>query len=899
MKEVATKYAQAGYRVLWTYGIVRDEETGQLRCTCPDPGGPACSPGKHPLYGGHGVHDATTDPDVIATWPDDCNIGLACTDTFVVIDIDDPGIAAMLLEPEIGLRDQVTVSTTGRGLHLYLQCAPTKNGILKRGDTGARLGEVRADGYYVMAPPSIHYTGKQYTFIGTTLLEGGPTRIQTDAWDYVREVLSWVNVEIKDKRESVRIKRDGPIPPAELPFETTNATLLSQLSETHPVSDRSAALFRLACDIVREARSLEHDLDRNVLAGVIRSVDELRGRTHPKGPKYARRDNADDYYWDIAVEAERSVGFEAEQTPEQAEEKQAARGSYYYDEAAGFIDNRNPKYPRRIANFEPRIDEQIIHWTGDGMDMRQYWLMSLRRGQEQVVVELAPEDYEDARRLERAIRRVLPTHFIIEEKQGGQLDVGMRWYSGKRPIRQAYAATGWLPDRDAFLIPGMVGAVTADGVDPTVTFEPTDRLPGAMALTRIVQQDADLQETARLLFTSVPARILMPILSQILAAPLCSVGFDNRSLVHVYGPSNTYKTALTTSLMSIYGFASPASLGVDSWATSTEKALLSKLYAYRDLPVLIDDFKAGTISEERVIAMVQGYGDARGRATLTRDRRFQEANPPRGLMISTGEDVWQNQRSALSRTVIVHIEQGAITLASMQTLAEAAKTGKLGALGLSWIRWLTAQGRAKLARYLEEETEARRPKIQELVGESTPRVVSNITGLFVVSRLFSEFVREVIPEFAEELRKIMAEGWSWQFSASRQQINSADAIAPLQQVINALSESLSAGEICLRPKTSKDAWFGMQGSKIAGYVYGDWALLSEWLTFAWFSEQRGRQRRSVGFDWDQVVKAAKAMYPSELQGKPVYLPDQEVRKRMLAVPLSELADEPVTAPAAE
>ena len=106
----------------------------------------------------NGVKDATTDPDLVRRWfaDDALNVGIACgAPGPTVLDIDAPARAPQLLAE----LDAPTVATA-RGQHLYFA------GI----DTGTRrldYGELRARGSYVVAPPSIHPSGKFYTWTAT------------------------------------------------------------------------------------------------------------------------------------------------------------------------------------------------------------------------------------------------------------------------------------------------------------------------------------------------------------------------------------------------------------------------------------------------------------------------------------------------------------------------------------------------------------------------------------------------------------------------------------------------------------------------------------------------------------------------------------------------------------
>jgi hypothetical protein len=123
--------------------------------------------GKRPLgrLAPHGLKDAATDPDVITKWwaaEPAANIGLTTGDLFDVLDIDGPdGHASLVME--MAETDEPiwgpTTCTGGGGWHAFV--APT--------GLGNRAGFVpkcdwRGVGGYIVAPPSVHPNGRQYTW---------------------------------------------------------------------------------------------------------------------------------------------------------------------------------------------------------------------------------------------------------------------------------------------------------------------------------------------------------------------------------------------------------------------------------------------------------------------------------------------------------------------------------------------------------------------------------------------------------------------------------------------------------------------------------------------------------------------------------------------------------------
>lgn len=161
----ALAYARRGWRVFPLHGIVNGA------CTC---GRAECSsPGKHPLVR-RGLYAATCDFRVIKAWWrkwGSANVGIATGSEsgIVVVDVDLPRAADSLEQLVHKLPSTLTGLTGGGGLHL----------IYRRGSgdlrcTSARLPgieadlpgiDLRANGGYIVAPPSVHISGSRYEWL--------------------------------------------------------------------------------------------------------------------------------------------------------------------------------------------------------------------------------------------------------------------------------------------------------------------------------------------------------------------------------------------------------------------------------------------------------------------------------------------------------------------------------------------------------------------------------------------------------------------------------------------------------------------------------------------------------------------------------------------------------------
>jgi hypothetical protein len=159
----AVQYAGRGWPVLPVQWVMTSGVCSCQRADC-------AGPGKHPLTA-HGVNDATTDLEVIQRWWPKANVGIAtgAVSGLVVVDIDPrhggDGTLDHLLEEHGRLPDTVEVLTGGGGRHLYF--AHPGGRVLSK--TIAPGVDVKGDGGYVVAPPSVHASGRRYEWEASSL----------------------------------------------------------------------------------------------------------------------------------------------------------------------------------------------------------------------------------------------------------------------------------------------------------------------------------------------------------------------------------------------------------------------------------------------------------------------------------------------------------------------------------------------------------------------------------------------------------------------------------------------------------------------------------------------------------------------------------------------------------
>jgi hypothetical protein len=109
----------------------------------------------------HGVKDATTDIAQVTEWwtvEPEANIGVATGGGRFVLDLDSFEARERLEAAGIVIPADAPVATTGKGAHIWFAgTMGNRTGVVEKVD-------VRGDGGYVVAPPSVHPNGGTYTW---------------------------------------------------------------------------------------------------------------------------------------------------------------------------------------------------------------------------------------------------------------------------------------------------------------------------------------------------------------------------------------------------------------------------------------------------------------------------------------------------------------------------------------------------------------------------------------------------------------------------------------------------------------------------------------------------------------------------------------------------------------
>jgi putative DNA primase/helicase len=224
-------------------------EDGKSRCPC---GNPNCkAKGKEPLTD-HGYLDATTDEETTRAYfrkYPRCNIGIPTGEVsgLLVLDIDGPeGQKSLLaLEEKYGALPATLTSATGRiegGEHRFFRY-PEASEIRspKLGPEFPKI-DVLGNGHYVVAPPSVHKSGKTYAWVDETA-------------EIAELPQAWVEFLVKAQRRKETGKTVGK----------ARGKTMNGEEEKIPKGSRNNRLHEIACSLVHKGKPKDFVLE-SVLA---------------------------------------------------------------------------------------------------------------------------------------------------------------------------------------------------------------------------------------------------------------------------------------------------------------------------------------------------------------------------------------------------------------------------------------------------------------------------------------------------------------------------------------------------------------------------------------------------------------------------------------------------------
>ena len=389
-------------------------------------------------------------------------------------------------------------------------------------------------------------------------------------------------------------------------------------------------------------------------------------------------------------------------------------------------------------------------------------------------------------------------HAIIFPNQKDYARAAIQCFSMDAEERNVYAHTGWRKIDGTWNFLHAGGAVDASGEVAGVNV----RLPGSLELFKLLLPESNEEEilavrSSLFLVEGIPPSIGFPILAAVFRAVLGDADFA----LHLAGETGAFKSELASVAQQFFGVGMNRKHLPGSWS-STANALEALVFHAKDVLVGIDDFAPqGNVADvaryhaaaDRVF---RAAGNQAGRGRLDSTAQLREPKPPRGLILSTGEEIPRGH-SIRARLFILELSKGMISPSALTAMQAAAQSGDYArALG-GFVRWLA--GRLDEARtgFEQRVNQLRLNALGNTAHARTPDIVSSLQAAF---EMFVEFAQSCGAVDSSLAEKLAAECWRALLESAIAQSKHHAASEPAARFVSLLGTCLSSGRAHLASK---------------------------------------------------------------------------------------------------
>lgn len=188
-----------------------------------------------------------------------------------------------------------------------------------------------------------------------------------------------------------------------------------------------------------------------------------------------------------------------------------------------------------------------------------------------------------------------------------------------------------------------------------------------------------------------PLALTAPLLAAAYMPPVACPDFG----FHLVGPSGAFKSELAALAQQHYGAGLDRRHLPAGWS-STGNALEGLAFAAKDALLVVDDFApTGTSTDVQRLhreadRLFRGIGNGAGRQRMSADTSLRPHKPPRGTIVSTGEDT-PNGISLRARLVVLEVEPDAVDRDRLTACQRDAAQGLYAGALAAYVRWLAGR----------------------------------------------------------------------------------------------------------------------------------------------------------------------------------------------------------------
>jgi hypothetical protein len=372
------------------------------------------------------------------------------------------------------------------------------------------------------------------------------------------------------------------------------------------------------------------------------------------------------------------------------------------------------------------------------------------------------------------------------------LRVALQLLSGDVPRQIVYGHTGWREVGDEWVYLHGGGAIGRDGPAAGVEVALPDALgrfvlpgpPDGPALVEAVRASLGMLDGL------APDRVAFPLLAAVYRAVLGPADFA----LQLSGPTGCFKTEAAALAQQHYGAGMNSRNLPGSWS-STGNALEAVAFAAADALLTVDDFAptGSTADVQRfhreADRLLRAQGNRAGRGRCRTDGSPRPARFPRGLIVSTGEDVPRGQ-SLRSRLFDVDISPGDVKTARLTACQRDAAAGLYAQTLAGFVRWLAPRYENLRSRLGQEAADLRDKARAEGQHARTPGIVADLA---LGMKYFLAFAVEAGAITSHERDDLDRRCWAALGEAAAAQAEHVQAAEPSGRFLGLLAGVIASG----------------------------------------------------------------------------------------------------------
>ncbi len=436
-----------------------------------------------------------------------------------------------------------------------------------------------------------------------------------------------------------------------------------------------------------------------------------------------------------------------------------------------------------LANFRARIVKDML--LDDGEQHHREFEIEVELGGLKLAVTVTAAEFNRM----TWVLKMLGPEAIIYPGQQQHARAAIQCLSTNIRQERVFTHMGWRKHGADWVYLHAGGAL---GADPTAS-EVQVRVPIALQEYRIAEpSDPDpgvraIRDSLRILDVA-PDRITFPLLAGVYRAALGGAAFS----LFLAGRSGVFKSTMAALCQQHFGAEMDAAHLPANFA-STANSVEMLAFLAKDALLVVDDFAPTGLPGDRELRGIaerifRAAGNQQGRSRMSNGQTSASSQPPRALVLATGEEVPKGL-SIRSRLLIINVNPGEVDTVALTECQEAALQGQFSMAMGAFLIWMAGRYDSLRQRLRARAEELR----QSFGGAAHRRLPSALAELESSLEIFLEFAEETNAVDTIEREALAQRGALALSEVLARQAKYHQAADPAQQFLSLLKTAIATG----------------------------------------------------------------------------------------------------------